>query len=465
MGMKDAINGQRSVVNNLNGIVYDFKKNIDSINKIINSINSSWKSDAGEKYYIIASLQNVRIQLGKNIGNVAKFCLYAKKYISDIEKFEEFKGAYFDTPVISVTSVQNSKSCKTKIQCDTKALKDVALEIMNCADSIQIRAESIKNQVKKLDNSIVSKVSSRKTVNGYYTSFANQATALKNISNALKSIAYNYESSEQIVFQSVSAIKSGKFNEIQAMAQNASSSLKTSIGGLVTYNSGNLIVDIMNQFDDEWDAMPETLKTFLKQNSYIKKAKKYYDVIDKFRKGKWVEGVETIYGIFGKAYDKKSNTINWGSLKVMAVLKTIELAADPNGYLQQYVRKYEDLAVEVGSKGNIAQMLYYVSAETIQVLGKGTTDVCCKLIDQTIHSVPVLGDSLDWCNAITKDVFGYGVPGQLMNDVGTHISNGVDFVIDNGGKIIGNVEKSTRKYVSKKIGQIGNGIKCAFRWL
>ena len=196
-----------------------------------------------------------------------------------------------------------------------------------------------------------------------------------------------------------------------------------------------------------------------------KKLKKTYDAYMKFKKGDFVGGVKKLSDLAYHVYDKDMGKFFWGDgfnfggLKVYATLTALEIVTKKDGYIQKNEEKYQDvLAPNALKEGNLVQTGYYLGAEFIQTVGKGSADVICKTIDKGLHSLPIVGDGIDFLNAFYKDAFGYS-PGQLCNDIGTKISDGVDFVIDNGGKIVGKAEKSIRKFAVATGKNISSGIK------
>lgn len=135
----------------------------------------------------------------------------------------------------------------------------------------------------------------------------------------------------------------------------------------------------------------------------------------------------------------KYGLVNEGAIKAKGILETIKLVKDPNGYIQEYDKKYMKQAEEMLMSGDILGSISSLTGDFVQTVGKGTVDVCCKAISDTVDDYVghltgglfSLSSINGLCEDITEDLFGCRISGgTLFNGATQIISDSVDFLVD-----------------------------------
>lgn len=205
-------------------------------------------------------------------------------------------------------------------------------------------------------------------------------------------------------------------------------------------NNTKQVAEITNQIN-EWidknlsDKLPksaiEAIKGYLKKIDVIDDAMDMWEMLSLAAQGQYGEVLGEAIGNMGSVYEKEE--LNWLGVKTKAVGSTLSLLFKEDGYISNNKEKYEQLAIEYLSNGDVSAMMGAITGEFVQTVGKGSVDVLCQtassIIDSAMGKMPPLFMSLSTINQGLYDVCGWS-PGHIFNSATKTISSAVDMITD-----------------------------------
>lgn len=209
MGYELEYNEQSRVLRNMECNLSDIEDELKMLVTLVDNINQVWTSDAGEKYYIIMAIQQVRKSLGKDIGCLRTFALSAKGYLKQMQEFEKY------TPKVvkgtcSVTNINALKSKKTKVICDLTRLQEVQGKLNSCARRIKRLSNTVNMNVAQVDGTMANVVSGGKSVlKKYVNDITHQAGQVEKIGKVIVQITENYKKAEDNIKKITDGLKNG----------------------------------------------------------------------------------------------------------------------------------------------------------------------------------------------------------------------------------------------------------------
>ena len=252
-----------------------------------------------------------------------------------------------------------------------------------------------------------------------------------------------------------------KLERISVLYENTDHSLRVGVYNLEESEIENLSDVISNLFPNK--SSKKIAKNILKKilKDAHKGLEKYVDVaemVKKFEDGDYWGIVEKLPGLGDiKGWDFSSlksfptmkdigDAMDTKGLKITAIIKTLKMVTDSDGYIANYKEKYETQATNQLMNGDILGALHSISSEFVQTVGKGTVDVTCQLISDGLDGllkVATFGYAdLSTLNAVLDDTIGFS-PGSLFNATSDAISDGVDYILDdmipNAADAVGNM--------------------------
>ena len=213
MGYELEYNEQSRVLRNMECNLSDIEDELKMLVTLADTINQVWTSDAGEKYYIIMAIQQVRKSLGKDIGCLRTFALSAKGYLKQMQEFEKY------TPKVvkgtcSVTNINALKSKKTKVICDLTRLQEVQGKLNSCARRIKRLSNTVNTNVAQVDGTMANVVSGGKSVlKKYVNDITHQAGQVEKIGKVIVQIKENYKKAEDNIKKITDKLKNETITE------------------------------------------------------------------------------------------------------------------------------------------------------------------------------------------------------------------------------------------------------------
>lgn len=289
-------------------------------------------------------------------------------------------------------------------------------------------------------------------INSATKSFRNINDLLENGANAAKSCAVSFESIDSELSKLCKGETSFADNMKNAISATGSD-LKASVEDV------NKLMDFIDKkYGNLSDAEKKVLKDIfgrITKDTPIEDLEDVYKIINEARKGNLGGTVGEFIETIG-SYTTEDGSINFTGLKVKTVGKLLKMGLDEDGYLQKNADKYMDIMTELGVKGDIPGVIWYMGGDFVQTVGKGSVDILCQLSSGLIDSVfskATGGTTLSELNAIMYEKYSWS-PGHLFNDVAGGISDLVDTAVDDGYDFV----KDVAENVAGGLGEVGNTI-------
>lgn len=258
------------------------------------------------------------------------------------------------------------------------------------------------------------------------------------------------------------------------------STITSVVSGALTdiKSSVKTAADFQKEIDDWIDknipkSVQNTVKTFYKKTVGKKIEEKYENleaaskICSKIIKGEFSDAAEKFVNTVGGDKLKmlvttKSGDLsfNWDGLQLQAVIKSLKLACNFDGYAQKNLSKYEDLSNDYAKQLDIGGIVGSMLGGAVQVLGKGTVDVTCQLASSVLDSTVSYATgglfTMSSINDAMYDLTGTS-PGHIFNSVSNSISDGVDYIVDKGlVEGMSNLGKAVENGVSTSIKAVGS---------
>lgn len=231
------------------------------------------------------------------------------------------------------------------------------------------------------------------------------------------------------------------------------------------------IDDISNLYEKYYDEpLSDGQKSIVKSlykvflgKSEIKDVPDMLKFIDKIHKGDYGSAIGFLVDKAGSSLTADGN-LNYTGLKIKTVGKTLDLVLKKDSYVQYNDSKYMDKIEKALGNGDILGVVWNGAGNFVQTVGKGTVDVSCQLVSDTIDACleSITGGfiTLSGVNALLNDTVGYS-PGRLFNDCTKGISKAVDVVLDTSGDFLSAVAKQSYSDLAEfgeLMGKAGKGI-------
>lgn len=202
----------KSIENNLS----DVEDELKILVTIVDFVNKAWTSDAGEKYYIITAIQQVRKGLAKDIRELRTFSLSSKYYLNQMKEFEKYSPRIIKGSC-SISNISASKSKKTKVICDLTEMMDVQEKLKSCSRRLKRLTSNINNNLSKVDSTMANAVAGGKSIiRKYQKDITVQANCIDRIAKAISQIVDNYKKAEENVKRVADGLKSGTIVAVTA---------------------------------------------------------------------------------------------------------------------------------------------------------------------------------------------------------------------------------------------------------
>lgn len=216
MGYSLEYEEQFRILKNLENNLSDVEDELKILVAIVDFVNKAWTSDAGEKYYIITAIQQVRKGLAKDIRELRTFSLSSKYYLDQMKEFEKYSSKIIKGSC-SVSNISTSKSKKTKVICDLTEMMDVQGKLKSCSRRLKRLTSSINNNLSKVDSTMANAVAGGKSIiKKYQKDITVQANCIDRIAKAISQIVDNYKKAEENVKRVADGLKSGTIVAVTA---------------------------------------------------------------------------------------------------------------------------------------------------------------------------------------------------------------------------------------------------------
>lgn len=477
MDFDQIYNTQKKVMGRIDNHVDDLERYLKDLSSIVTEINSSWKSDAGEKYYIIKAIQDIRITIGKNIRKYRAFTASSRLYLEQMHNFNTYNGARA-TGTCVVSNIKAVKSNKTSIIIDTTRIKAVSTKLNSVVKKIDNTMDQINAQVNNVDSMISSTVAGGINVlKGYRNSINAQNDRIRIIAGNINTIAKNYDKAEadiQKVIANIDNIDVDITDEVNVAAEEMMDTMLNSIsliGGFqdqIYIDSKNLKKNLENLFGkldeyaDDYDNIKDMLEAISGEEleipilSYLienySKYKDKYDSVEEF-----VNAVKS-----GKIFDDLGDPNTWADILTEACQhlgpETGFLANSANYFANVYGESLEDYFENYHHTGNVITDSFHFwggFAENVveDVYEKGKEYVTGKikkgenLIKSGLNSIYNIADN------VSEGLFGidldeqYGKLGVNIKDTINNfsidnIAKGAENLYNKGKKAVNNIRKT-----------------------
>ena len=189
----------------------------------------------------------------------------------------------------------------------------------------------------------------------------------------------------------------------------------------------------------------------------VKNVDKLYKVWSKIADGKYLDAsYDFLKMVGGDKYKtivtnaQGQTSFNWDGLEFAAAINTAKLVFAPDSYLIKNNEKYEDLARDKFLEGDYIGFGSALSADLVQVLGKGTVDAFCKTVSGLCDDIVSFGTdgkfTLSSINDLMYETCGFS-GGTVFNAITKGISDGVDYVADHSLQTTCNIIVSFTKNI------------------
>lgn len=367
-------------------------------------------------------------------------------------------------------------------------LKNSASDINGINNTIK----SLKQQLDKCDSVLQSCMPS-KSYSGIKRSLSVASKSLQQQSINLNHLASGLEKSASLYSRTEKGISSqkvtiGKTTDIKKAAdqKNYSELIKYVLAGGISstalleqikadgkgaLNAVDIIAELYEKYYDKklTETEKELYKSFYKivlGKTPIKDIPDMFKVIDKIHKGDYGGALGYLVDKAGMALDSDGN-ISYTGLKIKAIGKTIDLVLGKDSYIIANDDKYKAKAESSLRHGDILGFVWNGGGDFIQTVGKGTVDVSCQLVSDTIDAYISQSTggllTLTTVNTMLNDTIGTS-PGHIFNACTKVVSDATDFYIDKGGDFLGALAKQSYSDLAEfgdLVGKAGKGISKA----
>lgn len=275
MDFDQIYNTQKIVMGKIENYVNDLEDYLKDLSNVVNDINLSWKSDAGEKYYIVKAIQDIRVTIGKNIRKYRTFTSSARMYLEQMHQFNAYNGSR-SNGVCVVSNIKATKSSKTLIIIDTTKIRTVSTKLQSIVKKMDNTMGQINTQINSVDSMVaIAIVGGKNVLKGYKNSLSNQNDRIRVIASSINTIASNYDKAESDIRKVIDNIDNIDIN-VSKMAEefaemttdilikNIRNIWSTENSGIYI-NSENLKKSLENLFDklDEYAKDYDNIKDLL----------------------------------------------------------------------------------------------------------------------------------------------------------------------------------------------------------
>lgn len=347
--------------------------------------------------------------------------------------------------------------------------------------------KSLKQQLDKCDSVLQSCMSSKsypgikRSLSAASKSLQQQSANLNHLASGLEKSSTLYSKTEKEI--SSQKITVGKTTDIKKAAnqKNYSELIKNVLAGgmsSATFWSkvkaeGKDVLDAVDFVAELYEKLTETEKELYKSfykiivgKTAFKDVPEMFKVIDKIHKGDYGGALGYLVDKAGMALDSDGN-ISYTGLKIKAVGKTIDLVLGKDSYIIANDDKYKAKAESSLRHGDILGFVWNGGGDFIQTVGKGTVDVSCQLVSDTIDAYISQSTggllTLTTVNTMLNDTIGTS-PGHIFNACTKVVSDATDFYIDKGGDFLGALAKQSYSDLAEfgdLVGKAGKGISKA----
>lgn len=481
MGAETVNNQQIKIIQEIVNCAYEIqKKNKNVLLKVV-ALDVLWKKNLGDKKYLFELYEKNMSIVDKEVCNIFAFCQEAVKILmkkNETEKNNTGKSSVFLQTVNHVNTHINYQQIKNNkiIKCDFVKMKESVEELF--VDSVRLEelgnSVYFKNKVAMLDMTLYEKMSKKYVVpSKSRQKITNAVNEIKDFAISIRRVPYRYINTEKIIQHNIDVLNTGDISSTEFLKILNEKAQYVALHAAEVADASkdkiSSVKDLFNVVDSKVDDLPEVVKQLIDVTVFddedMKSLKNLYKLFDKLVN---IDSVDDVFGVVEyvctlyNLYDEKTKKLNFNTVKLKAILKVFQLVLDKDGYILKNDEKYKNEAYESIAEGNIIEALYYVGPSAfVQTVGKGSADVIGRLLSDIIHKAPIAGDVVEWLDAFTEDFTGKSVS-KFFNDIGTKISDGVDCVVDNTGKIIGKAEKKGKEIIHVSIKKIRNFFKKLF---
>lgn len=419
MGIKN-YNDQLAQIKKAQSISKILKSYAQKTNAIIISLNEEWTG--GDEKVLFLNALGECVRMSVDLANdYNTFYKNAKKWLDEMNDLDKITKALVDYRDYYLEPEKGERSGTGWIKVNTNTL-------LTYANKIQTNNASLREgygMAKSLQVGIDQMITNRFT--GCYS-----ASRMK----------FRYEDLEK-----KNKGLAGKLRSVSEVFDKADRRIKVSITGEV--DSDTAVGKVVAELSSTWkDALKdgkltrtelESLKVALGESNLLKQIKKDANkyILDDYAfvskaaeqllEHEYGEAAETVGdGVVDLLFEGDKSLIG---VKLKAVGETLKICLDEDGYIQKNADKYEEMALDSLKDGNILQTVTIMSGEFVQTVGKGSVDILCQLAGDAIGGIPVVGDALDYTNAVLEDLTGTS-PELFLEEAGDTLSNGVDWFVD-----------------------------------
>lgn len=206
MDFDQIYNTQKIVMGKIENYVNDLEGYLKDLSNVVSDINLNWKSDAGEKYYIVKAIQDIRVTIGKNIRKYRTFTSSARAYLEQMHQFNTYNGSR-SNGVCVVSNIKATKSSKTLVIIDTTKIRAVSTKLQSIVKKMDNTMGLINTQINSVDSMVAITIAGGKNVlKGYKNSLSSQNDRIRAIASSINTIANNYEKAESDIKKAIDNI-------------------------------------------------------------------------------------------------------------------------------------------------------------------------------------------------------------------------------------------------------------------
>lgn len=474
MGLKN-YNEQINLIRQADSQIAYLNTYANSMNALIISLGSLWDDNVDQSYMLNAIGNCVHIA-SEIAYDYSVFSANSIKWLNNMDNLEKLVRALIPGKDLKVKPFRSDYDTspgtqKDRIRVNPDDLSDFATQVDGYTKRLEAIHVKTSGLNKQIDNLIISKFASNYSLNGINRRIVKLKNINSNIATALRKIADAYRKTENELKGMVNALELGadSTGNLNPQVEKTTVAGKGKTGNKV--QTASIVSQIIKSIKKSKtvDIAIDDLKDALGVDSQIEDV---VDILKKLENGEYVDAAEKIGDkVIGSLYDKETGTFSDKAVKAKALAITAKLVVQNDSYLMKNYDKYmnDNKATDLLLKGHFYEMSSNVVAGIVQVLGKGTVDAGCRLVDSLIQVTPA-GKVLNYVNAVSEDMFGTS-PGRIFNQVTKVISDGVDTASDNFVKHAGKLdklrqqgEKELKKLYSKVVHprarSIKQGINC-----
>lgn len=209
MGFLLEAEAQNRVINNMCINLQDIRDEIKVLDSIIKKINSTWISDAGEKFYIVSAIYLSQKGIAKEEAKLKTFAINARNCLKEMEEFRRYTCRY-RAEEQRVVSPSIGKSVKSKIECDLSELQAAVSQLRACSRRLNRSVKSIAVNISQIDNQLAIVVYGGKgDLRRFQRSLMKEVEKINKIADALNGVVNNYRGAEEKVKKVSEGLKNG----------------------------------------------------------------------------------------------------------------------------------------------------------------------------------------------------------------------------------------------------------------